>query len=251
MSGRAREFADAELVGVINTMYTGERRASDEVRYRIAQLTVSAYADRDIPLVVMDASPNPAVARRLEGLGGIVIEAPRPGLATQTIDGVAFAVAHGATKVVRHEAEKEGMVEFADEISAGLEEQEILVIGRTEEAMASLPKVQARTERLAGWLLEQYFNFPPDALSGGRAYTPTGAEYLARYDVEEHGNNWLYMYFPVLAAMEDGVRVGGLQVPLLHPPEMVAEEEGNLVYDRKRYEQFFMQMEKLLSLKGY
>ncbi len=241
------DFEDVPLVGVVSTLY----RDAGEVRYKLALQTAEAYRDLGIPLVVVDASPESEFGDSLRERAATVINAPRPGLATQYMDGVAYAVSNGAERIVRHEPEKTGMVNFARQISEALKIYDIVVIGRTERAMRSLPSTQARTERLAGWLLEKELGMPADALSGGRGYTRRGAEYLVRYDTERYGNKWLDLYYPVLAAMKDGLPVGGLELDLIHPPEMVAEEEGNPAYDTKRYEQFMLQMESLLAEVGY
>ncbi len=241
------DFEGLPLVGVVSTLY----KDPEEVRYKLALQTAEAYRDTGVPLVVVDASPESEFGDSLREREAIVINAPRPGLATQYMDGVMYAVSNGAERIVRHEPEKTGMVNFGEQIAEALQIHDIVVIGRTEKAMRSLPSTQARTERLAGWFLERELGMPADALSGGRGYTRRGAEYLGRFDIERYGNNWLHLYYPVLAAMDDGLSIGGLKIDLIHPSEMVAEEQGNSTYDAKRYEQFMLQMESLMSNVGY
>lgn len=243
------DFEKLPYVGVVSALYDNP----ENIRYGIALRTAEVYQAKDTPLVVVDASPEPWVAESFQERGATVLPAPRPGLATQYMDGVDFALQNGADRVVRHEPEKVGMIQFADQILNGLDLHDILVIGRTERAMKTLPKTQEQTERLAGWLLQEHLNFPADALSGGRAYTREGAQYLLDYDLAAHGNNWLHLYHPVLEARKDGLSVGGIQIDLEHPPEMVAEEEGadKAVWDKKRSDQFFLQMENLLKDSGY
>jgi hypothetical protein len=247
------EYAGADLVGTMGTFY-----GKPDARFELAEETAARYQEAGIPLIAVDASPqDPAKAPEgykstwvedaLAARGVTVVRANPGGIAAQAQQGVGFAVAHGAEKVVRHEPEKTLMVNFAPEISAALDAADVLVIGRTASAEASLPPEQRRTERLAGWILQQTLKLPADALSGGRGYTSAGAETLAQYPANEKTmNNWIYLYENVLKARELGLRVGGLAVELTHPQLMVDEETDNPIFDAKRHMQFNLQLAYLL-----
>ncbi len=242
------DFENTGLVGIASSLYDD----LESVRYKATLQTAEAYQERHIPLVIVDASPLPEVTDALQERGAVVLKAPRPGRATQYIDGTKFAIQNGAARVVCHEPEKIGMVTFAEPIIEALKTNDAVVIGRTEGAIGSLPSTMAKTEQLAGWLMQKFLDFPADALSGGRAYTERGAQYLLNYDVEEDGNNnWLFLHLPILAAREAGLPIGGIQVDLIYPPAMRTEEEANPAFEAKRFQQFFMQMEPLLKLAGY
>ncbi len=247
------EYAGVDLVGTMGTFYK-----APDARFELALDTAERYGEAGVPLVAVDASSQDSavapegysptwVEDALVARGVVVIRANPNGIAAQAQQGVGYAVAHGAGKVVRHEGEKNLMVDFAPQISAALDSADVLVIGRTAAAEASLPPEQRRTERLAGWILEKTLALPPDALSGGRGYTAAGAETLAAYPTAEKGmNNWIYLYANVLKARELGLRVGGLAVELTHPRSMVEEETGDPVFDAKRHMQFKLQLDYLL-----
>ncbi len=236
-----------QLVGLTSTYFD----APEGTRFDLALETIDGYRETKLPLVVVDASPSKEVADIFSNRGAIVVPAPRPGLATQYIDGAKFALERGANRLLKQEPEKTGMSKFSQVINDALDDFDVLVIGRTDEGLRSLPPTQARTEKMAGWLLEQHLGFPPDALSGGRAFTARGAEHLVNYDVEQYGNNWMYLYTSVLDARQAGHAVGGILVDLIHPPKMTAEETNNAIFDTKRYQQFFLQMDMLLGKGGY
>ena len=140
------------------------------------------------------------------------------------------------------------MVNFAGDVANALGQNDIVVVGRTEASQESLPPVQRRTERLAGWVLEHTLSLPHDALAGPRGYTRDGAAFLLNYPSSEKGmNNWIYMYQNAIEAMKAGKRVGGIDVDLLYPKAMVQQETGNDVFDRKRYDQFELQLKYLLN----
>lgn len=247
------DFSAAELVAVTGTQYNNP----DDPRSLLSLRNAELLRDAGEPLVVVDSSNDerhPQVAAAHEALGATVLRAEVGGIATQRQEGVAFAVQHGAKKVQSAEPEKFGLAGFKDQIAEALETADVLVIGRTQAAEDSLPPVQQRTERLAGWLLERALQLPPDCLSGGRAFTVAGAEVLADYDAlgidpitGKNKNNWLYLYDVALEARKRGLRAGHIAVDLYHPEEMVAEETNNPAFDKKRFDQFELQIDYLLS----
>jgi hypothetical protein len=202
------DFEKVPLVGVVHTRYDD---GIVSTRAKLALRTANNYARAKLPLVFFDSSqPDTSLSRTFADeageRGAIVISAPRPGLATQVIDGVNYVVAHGANRVVRHEPEKIRMPYFKEDILGALALYDMVIIGRTEHAMQSLPTIQEATERHAGRRLELAYGLPADSLSGGRGYTQVGAAYLSGYDVERYGNNWLHLYEPAMRAMVTACR---------------------------------------------
>jgi len=129
-----------------------------------------------------------------------------------------------------------------------LDDHSIVVIGRTERSKESMPPFQRRTEELAGWVLERTLGLPADALAGLRGYNRQGIQHLLRYPSDSPGmNNWIYMYDNSLAARANGERVGEIQADLMYPEAQVEQETGNPTFDRKRYEQFALQLNYLLK----
>lgn len=246
-------FDGERIVGATGVYYRNDLESlRDDVRFQIALGTAETYRDLRLPYVVIDASPmndgqDTLISAAFRERGAVVLRADTPGIATQRQQAVQYAVDHGAEGVLSHEPEKDLMPTFAERVSRELATHDVLIIGRTDAAEASLPPVQRRTERLAGWILEQAHGLPHDTLSGGRGFSRAGAAVLQEYPGTKPGmNNWIYLYDTPLAARERGLSVGGLDVDLLHPKEMVHEETGNPGFDLKRYEQFRLQLAYLL-----
>lgn len=243
------KFEGAPLVGVASTFYTNKQ----DVRFELALQNAERWRDNNLPYVIIDGSPmedasDTWVADAHQQRGAIVVRSAVNGIATQRIQGVKFAFDNGADKVVGHEPEKVLMSDFSNEVIRGLDEHAVLIIGRTAIAEASLPSVQRRTEHMAGWVLERTHNLPPDTLSGGRGFSKEGAAELAKYPATEAGlNNWIYLYHTPLAARKAGLSIGGIKIDLIHPEMMTAEEEGDSKFDRKRYDQFKLQLDYLLT----
>lgn len=250
----------APVVGVTGTYYDD----LNDVRFEIALDTAAEWNKRGLPLVVVDASPadeftgKRLVASALRARGAIVLAACVAGIASQRQEGARYVLQEGGDKIITHEPEKPSTPEIARAVAEMLGDGDseddnsedghsVVIIGRTEYSKESMPPFQRRTEELAGWVLERTLGLPPDALAGPRGYSRQGIQHLLRYPSDRpEMNNWIYMYDNPLAARANGERVGEIRVDLMYPEAQVEQETGNPAFDRKRYEQFALQLDYLL-----
>ena len=234
----------APIVGVTGTYYPDP----EDIRFEIALDTAKGWSEQELPLVVVDGSPDNKVAGALRARGATVLTARQPGIASQRQEGTRYVLGQGGDKIITHEPEKPSTPAIAREVADILDDHSIVVIGRTERAKESMPPFQRRTEELAGWVLERTLGLPADALAGPRGYNRQGMQHLLRYPSDRPGmNNWIYMYDNPLAARANGERVGDIQADLIYPKAQVEQETGNPAFDRKRYEQFALQLNYLLK----
>lgn len=234
----------APIVGVTGTYYPDP----EDVRFEIALDTAKGWSEQELPLVVVDGSPDDKVAGALRARGAIVLAAQQPGIASQRQEGARYVLGQGGDKIITHEPEKPSTPAIAREVADMLDDHSIVVIGRTERSKESMPPFQRRTEELAGWVLERTLGLPADALAGPRGYNRQGMQHLLRYPSDRPGmNNWIYMYDNPLAARANGERVGDIQADLMYPEAQVEQETGNPAFDKKRYEQFALQLNYLLK----
>lgn len=234
----------APIVGVTGTYYPDP----EDIRFEIALDTAKGWSEQELPLVVVDGSPDNKVAGALRARGATVLTARQPGIASQRQEGTRYVLGQGGDKIITHEPEKPSTPAIAREVADILDDHSIVVIGRTERSKESMPPFQRRTEELAGWVLERTLGLPADALAGPRGYNRQGMQHLLRYPSDRPGmNNWIYMYDNPLAARANGERVGDIQADLIYPEAQVEQETGNPAFDRKRYEQFALQLNYLLK----
>lgn len=234
----------APIVGVTGTYYPDP----EDIRFEIALDTAKGWSEQELPLVVVDGSPDDKVAGALRARGATVLTARQPGIASQRQEGARYVLGQGGDKIITHEPEKPSTPAIAREVADMLDDHSIVVIGRTERSKESMPPFQRRTEELAGWVLERTLGLPADALAGPRGYNRQGMQHLLRYPSDRPGmNNWIYMYDNPLAARDNGERVGDIQADLIYPESQVEQETGNPAFDRKRYEQFALQLNYLLK----
>ena len=233
----------APVVGVTGTYYPDP----GDIRFEIALDTARGWYEQGLPLVVVDGSPDDKVAGALRARGATVLDAQRPGIASQRQQGTLYVLGQGGDKIITHEPEKPSTPGIAGEVAEMLDDHSIVVIGRTERSKESMPPFQRRTEELAGWVLEHTLGLPADALAGPRGYNRQGMQHLLSYPSDRPGmNNWVYMYYNLLEARANGERVGGIQADLMYPEAQVEQETGNPAFDRKRYKQFALQLNYLL-----
>jgi len=219
---------------------------TDDVRLEAALKNAEEWSEQELPLVVIDGSPDDKVAGAFRARGAFVRSARRLGIASQRQEGAEFVIDQGGNKIITLEPEK-SMAHLALKIAEMLKKCSVVVIGRTEASKELMPPFQRRTEELAGWVLERTLGLPPDALAGPRGYSRQGIQHLLRYPSDRPGmNNWIYMYTNPLAAMANGERVGEIKVDLIYPESQVEQETDNPTFDRKRYEQFALQLDYLL-----
>lgn len=234
----------APIVGVTGTYYPDP----EDIRFEIALDTAKGWSEQELPLVVVDGSPDDKVAGALRARGATVLTARQPGIASQRQEGARYVLGQGGDKIITHEPEKPSTPAIAREVADMLDDHSIVVIGRTERSKESMPPFQRRTEELAGWVLERTLGLPADALAGPRGYNRQGMQHLLRYPSDRPGmNNWIYMYDNPLAARANGERVGDIQADLMYPEAQVEQETGNPAFDKKRYEQFALQLNYLLK----
>ena len=234
----------APIVGVTGTYYPDP----EDIRFEIALDTAKGWSEQELPLVVVDGSPDDKVAGALRARGATVLTARQPGIASQRQEGARYVLGQGGDKIITHEPEKPSTPAIAREVADMLDDHSIVVIGRTERSKESMPPFQRRTEELAGWVLERTLGLPADALAGPRGYNRQGIQHLLRYPSDRPGmNNWIYMYDNPLAARANGERVGDIQADLMYPEAQVEQETGNPAFDKKRYEQFALQLNYLLK----
>lgn len=240
---KSHSIEGAPAVGVTGTYYPN----TNDVRLEAALNTAEEWSEQELPLVMVDGSPDDKVAGAFRARGAFVLSARRLGIASQRQEGVEFVIAQGGNKIITLEPEK-SMAHLACKIAEMLKECSVVVIGRTEASKESMPPFQRRTEELIGWLFEHILGMPADSLAGPRGYNRQGMQHLLDYPSDTPNmNKWPYMYYTVLAAMASGERVGEIKVDLIYPKSMVEQETDNLDFDRKRYEQAEMQAYMLLG----
>jgi hypothetical protein len=239
-------YSEVPIVGITGTYYPDLL----DPRFEVSLATAESWRDNNLPLVISNFDPNGdgRTERAYRERGAIVVDATVGGIASQRQQAAEVALTCGAEKLLSHEPEKTSTPGFARDVAKLLEDSSIIVVGRTDRSLETLPPFQRRTELLASYILEHTLAIPFDSLAGPRGYTSQGALHLLNYPSHETGmNNWIYLYENVLAARANGEAVSGTRTDILYPQILVVQETDNPDFDRKRLDQFWLQLNYLLN----
>lgn len=77
-----------------------------DIRFEIALDTARRWSEQELPLVVVDGSPDDKVAGALRARGATVLDAQQPGIASQRQEGARYVLQEGGDKIITHEPEK-------------------------------------------------------------------------------------------------------------------------------------------------
>lgn len=245
-----------------------EPLTADKLRGDLALQTLAAAKATGFRIALVDGGSSQLFHQALEGLGiNFEKEESSLGLGQGSSRRQALEIARaipGVEVLCQTEPEKVHFVANSlISLSAPIlrEEADIVVPQRDQESFATYPKYQARTEiranRLYNKILRKYGllldNSPDiDFWFGVRllANKPEIVDEFERvflltyYDPEDTIDHLLSsvrpdaysnpLFFPVLTALEKGIRIKSVPIHYEHPENQTRFEEGNDEFDRKR-----------------
>lgn len=261
------DFSGRDLVVVLTTQFRQltdpgpdgtDAQREDYLRYQLTLDTVQAYANYagriSVAVMVADSSApeiHAELADELTSLGAAaVVSTPATGMLVQNTAGLRFAFDHGARFAGRAEPFKNGLAApgVLEPVYLALETGvDILLVGRDDAALMTLPPVQRDTERDIADFGDQYgLPLGWDPASGIRYFTEAGLQWLEYFAIHwPEDKLWEFMWgVPQLALTVPAdiiglpeVVVDGICVNQLHPFQITNYETGNERLDRKRYDQ--------------
>jgi hypothetical protein len=245
LGGTAEREADrgaAPLALVVPTFFA----STDEPRFQLTVKTLREAVHARVPVVVIDASPEP-IRQQLGATGARVVAQERPGKKGVALrEGIALALQlEGPTEgrvIGFFEPEKLGMVRWMREAAAYLRANRLdVVIPSREQTLfkSSYPREQYHQEMFANLLIDSIATargFPPgiDWTFGPVLFDARLAPAWLGYA----GALWDAQVIPYVRAVKfNGATIGSFEVPYTHPAQMKREEEGKARWARKRYDQ--------------
>lgn len=271
-SARLELEAHPEIVAVATTTFypnwkSGEegRDEADKVRGDLALSLVRITLEAKHQLVVVDGGSSEAFLEALTTLGLKVHPQEQSGMSASRRQAFQEAEAlPSARAIVWTEPEK---VSFASKecltlavlpVLQGV--YDIVVPKRREESLSTLPPAQASYEkrfnarwtqllRITGlWKSEEtldvafgprIFRNTPEVTRLFQhiySFSPSDGTLHTHVRTESYPNA---TFFPVIAALHRGFRVGSVPVPYHHPEEQTILETGDPTYEAKRQTQYF------------
>lgn len=261
--GDLASLADQQLVAISSVKFGHLDPSSpnlmqryEALRYQASLKATAAYAAVGVPQIVMvDGGSFYRVPRDFADSGAIVVQTPRPGLATPYLDAANLVRLHGGPKssVLKAEADKfippQSLALITHMLEDGLD---VLVGDRTASSMDTMTGIQHRTEALIDSLAPAILDVPHGASCGVQAYSPAGLNELLAYEdlLGMLGNNWKYLLSTPALAAQHGLRVAAVRVNIRYDDAMVAAED-NPVITLKRLEQLLLMLEGVMEIANW
>ena len=212
---------------------------NNDPRFFMAEQTIGLARLFRYRIVVVDDSPDPAVARafvekeavlfrqEVKGFGYAVRQAICEGAKLAGPDGI----------VAWQEPEKIDMLRhykvFVDPILKN--EADMVIPRRTDFSLSTYPAEQVLSEKLLNhyaWLLSGK-KLALDLGSGVRVFKTALAHFFEDYD----GAIWDTLVIPVIRAVKANCRIESIGINYIHPRKQKEIEEGNTLWCEKRLTQ--------------
>lgn len=221
-------------VGVLTTTFY---RNTEELRFHLACQLVGNAIGVGHCVMVVDGSPDIAIARSFRHLGAATLlqtaagmgpsrrELFRHALDTQSHRGL-------LPQIFLWTEEKVDLIRWIPQIVAPIErdEADIVIPARTDLSWASYPASQVKSEKAANAVYAEVTGNAFDAMFGPVAYSSRVGNYFASCNPKErYGAPDTYIqHVAPLEAMTDGFKVVSVPVDFFYPPAQKAEEEAAL-----------------------
>jgi hypothetical protein len=150
----------------------------------------------------------------------------------------AYDSSYSPRAMVLIEPEKRGLIKNSlSEIVTPIfsDNADIVIVGRTDDSMKTLPRMQEYTERAMNQFWRDLSGRDWDCCFAPRAWAFEVTPYFLGYGGGEETYRMFHM--PIIKALKSGERVLPIHVDFEYPVEMIREEDGNLTYNTKRIDQ--------------
>ena len=233
---------------IVTTTYS--RDVKTDHRFPLNQMMCLTATAFGYPVIDIDDSPDPEVARLLQEAGALVRKQREPGTGASRREclsaGLDFEGPFGdviswADVISWIEPEKFGMIPYLDVCGEMVMQGADIVIPWRRRLCADYPEYQAMSEMAANLEMAQITGRNLDLMCGPRIMSRRGAEILLSYKGRSRVNpdviyddNWGIIFVPILWALRDGLTVVSCTVDYIHPAIQTRIEGADPEMDRKR-----------------
>jgi len=209
-----------------------------EVRAGLALRTIEDALEKNCSVVVVDGGSTDSFVKRAKDLGAVVLAQKGKGIALGQQQGINHAfVEIEPDNYILIEPEKAGLLEnYFEQIVTPIDtlEADIVLVGRTEESMHTITRIQRLTETKINEVLSRSLGVGADFCMAPRVWNKNSIPYFLNYTPTR---NWDLFHGPVIDALKDKKRILPVRIPYVYPREMIEQEEGIEAYEKKRIDQ--------------
>lgn len=212
----------------------------EELRVSLALRTAEEARKHGYRLVVVDGGSPPQFLDELCSRGVLVYPQQGTGLgaAHRQLFSIATDVSSPQDAVDWLEIEKWPLVSQLKKANALILDgkADLVFPGRTEAAWRSYPPEQRLQEQFCNLAAATITGHKLDWFWGPFAANLAALRYFVEYD-DKYGGTWDARTIPRLRVIAAGLKVQGVAVGYIHPPEQTAEETGKLFFIERRWRQ--------------
>ena len=228
---------EKKVVIVTTTFY----KDIGELRFALACILVKEAVEAGHKIVIVDASPNPAIATQLSYCGAHVFPQLHKGMGAGRRQAFfqASEIANqcGIKYILWTEPEKEDLIRSVEKIVSPIRvnDVQIVVPRRSEQSWESWPEFQVASEKKANAVYNEAFGTNDiDPMFGPVAFSIDVADYFIRCYTERFGTDkegklnvadTYIQHFAPQVAKKAGVGVKSVEIDMVYPPRQKAEEE--------------------------
>lgn len=207
-------------------------------RSHLALQTIQDAVARDCEVFIVDGGSNEEFIEQARSLGAHLFQQQGRGISGAQQQAIAAAHQEADPDAyILIEPEKAGLLKnhFAEITSPVYnDEADLVLVGRTEQAMRTMTRMQRLTETKLNEVESGIIGMDADYCMAPRVWNAEITPYFLNYTPTK---NWDLFHGPVIDAIIAGKRILPVAIPYVYPKEMIAHEEGDEAFEKKRIDQ--------------
>jgi len=207
---------------------------TDDIRFKLACQTIKKAQKSEYPIVIVDGSLNPSIAKKFSELSAIVFPETIKGMGPSrrlsffyALHHLLFTMSRGDGIILWIEPEKDDVVRLIPEIIFQIEckQADISIMKRSEKSWQTYPRFQQDSEKKANAAYEKATGrIGHDPMSGPVAFLASVLQKYLFFNPSQYGiaDTYIQHYIPLFVPVD---LVASVEVDFMYPPAQKAAEE--------------------------
>ena len=211
-------------------------RSIDEIRFVLACVMMEAAAEAGYQIIVIDGSPDPAIAEKFRNLGALVFTEQTQGMGNSRRTAFFFALNYLLNDlnepdsiILWLEPEKVDLIRWIEAIVQPIEDgtATVVVPARSEESWNTYPGFQAKSEKLGNMTWQQTTGFQLDVFFGPVAFLASKLRqvFLEPPPAFDYPDTYIQQFLVLLLLMKQRLSWASVEIDFNYPQRQREIEE--------------------------
>lgn len=227
----------AKLAIVSTSLFRAERHV-ERARAQAAIRGLQAAQAQGAKVFLVDGGSDEGLLTEMCALGATIVKQSGKTLGAARRQAIALGARSSAEVLVYTEIEKDTLIEALPAVTAPFLDGRAQMVVPERRSMQTYPEFQRESEKLLNKLISATTGVSLDYAFGPRIFRRADASYFLNYD-GRYGDSWDSIFIPVLRAIASGMKVVGVPVDYINPPEQTLAEEQQPEIMLKRAQQLY------------